>query len=55
VTALIQRMREELVRRNYAETTMRSYLQTMKIFEGMWASVWTNLAHTTSGGTKSIY
>jgi integrase/recombinase XerD len=32
VTALIQRMREELVRRNYAETTMRSYLQTIEDF-----------------------
>jgi hypothetical protein len=32
VTALIQRMREELVRRNYAETTMRSYLQAIEDF-----------------------
>jgi site-specific recombinase XerD len=32
VTKLIQRMREELVRRNYAETTIRSYLQTMEDF-----------------------
>jgi integrase/recombinase XerD len=32
VTKLIQRMREELVRRNYAETTMRSYLQAMEDF-----------------------
>jgi integrase/recombinase XerD len=32
VTKLIQRMREELVRRNYAETTIRSYLQTMEEF-----------------------
>jgi integrase/recombinase XerD len=28
----MQRMREELVRRNYAETTIRSYLQTMEDF-----------------------
>ena len=32
MTKLIQRMREELVRRNYAETTIRSYLQTMEEF-----------------------
>jgi integrase/recombinase XerD len=32
VTKLIQRTREELVRRNYAETTIRSYLQTMEDF-----------------------
>lgn len=29
---LIQRMREELVRRNYAETTIRSYLQAIEDF-----------------------
>jgi len=32
MTKLIQRMREELVRRHYAETTIRSYLQTMEDF-----------------------
>jgi integrase/recombinase XerD len=32
VTTLIQRMREELVRRNYAETTIRSYLQAIEDF-----------------------
>jgi site-specific recombinase XerD len=32
VTKLIQRMREELVRRNYAERTIRSYLQTLEEF-----------------------
>ena len=32
MTKLIQRMREELVRRNFAETTIRSYLQTMEDF-----------------------
>jgi hypothetical protein len=32
VTTLIQRMREELVRRNYAETTTRSYLQVIEDF-----------------------
>jgi len=32
VTTLIQRMREELVRRNYAETTIRSYLQVVEDF-----------------------
>jgi integrase/recombinase XerD len=32
VTTLIQRMREELVRRNYAETTIRSYLQVVGDF-----------------------
>jgi len=32
VTKLIQRMREELVRRNYAQTTIRSYLQTIEDF-----------------------
>jgi integrase/recombinase XerD len=32
VTKLIQRMREELIRRNYAETTIRSYLQAMEDF-----------------------
>jgi integrase/recombinase XerD len=32
VTTLIQRMREELVRRNYANTTIRSYLQAIEDF-----------------------
>jgi integrase/recombinase XerD len=32
VTTLIQRMREELVRRNYAESTIRSYLRTVEDF-----------------------
>ena len=32
MTTLIQRMREELVRRNYAETTIRSYLQVVEDF-----------------------
>jgi len=32
VTKLIQRMREELIRRNYAQTTIRSYLQTIEDF-----------------------
>jgi len=32
VTKLIQRMREELVRRNYAESTMRTYLQVAEDF-----------------------
>ncbi len=32
MTTLIQRMREELVRRNYAETTIRSYLQIVEDF-----------------------
>ncbi len=32
MTKLIQRMREELVRRNYAETTIRSYLQMIEDF-----------------------
>jgi integrase/recombinase XerD len=32
VTKLIQRMREELVRRNYAESTMRTYLQVVEDF-----------------------
>jgi integrase/recombinase XerD len=32
VTTLIQRMREELVRRNYAESTIRSYLHTIEDF-----------------------
>ena len=40
MTELIQRMREELVRRNYAETTIRSYLQTMEEF-GVLRNVWT--------------
>jgi integrase/recombinase XerD len=32
VTKLIQRMREELVRRNFAESTMRTYLQVVEDF-----------------------
>jgi integrase/recombinase XerD len=32
VTTLIQRMREDLVRRNYAESTIRSYLHTIEDF-----------------------
>jgi integrase/recombinase XerD len=32
VTTLIQRMREDLVRRNYAESTIRSYLHTVEDF-----------------------
>jgi integrase/recombinase XerD len=32
VTTLIQRMREDLVRRNYAESTIRSYLHTLEDF-----------------------
>ena len=32
VTKLIQRMREELVRRNYPESTMRTYLQVVEDF-----------------------
>jgi hypothetical protein len=32
VKKLIQRMREELVRRNYAESTMRTYLQVVEDF-----------------------
>jgi integrase/recombinase XerD len=32
VTTLIQRMREELIRRNYAETTIRTYLQVIEDF-----------------------
>jgi len=32
VTTLIQRMREELVRRNYAETTIRMYLKVTEDF-----------------------
>jgi hypothetical protein len=29
VTKLLQRMRDELVRRNYAETTIRTYLHAL--------------------------
>ena len=32
MTTLIQRMREELVRRNYAATTIQSYLKAMEHF-----------------------
>ena len=35
MTTLIQRMREELVRRNYAETTIRSYLQVGRGFSAL--------------------
>ena len=31
---LIQRMRQELVRRNYAATTIRSYIKAVEHFEG---------------------
>ncbi len=32
MTILTQRMREELVRRNYAETTIRTYLRSVEQF-----------------------
>ncbi len=32
MTTLMQRMREDLVRRNYAESTIRSYLHTLEDF-----------------------
>ena len=32
MTTLTQRMREDLVRRNYAESTIRSYLHTLEDF-----------------------
>lgn len=32
MTRIMQQMREELVRRNYAESTMRSYLGTVEDF-----------------------
>ena len=32
MTKLTQRMREELVRRNYAESTIRAYLRTVEEF-----------------------
>ena len=32
MTTLIQRMREELVRRNYAATTIHSYLKAVEHF-----------------------
>jgi Phage integrase, N-terminal SAM-like domain len=32
VTPLLQRMREELVRRNYAESTVYTYLQAVDAF-----------------------
>ena len=32
MTILTQRMREELVRRNYAETTIRTYLRAVEQF-----------------------
>src|SRR5689334_5840597 len=32
MTRIVERMREELVRRNYAESTMRSYLGTVEDF-----------------------
>ena len=32
MTILTQRMREELVRRNYAQTTIRTYLMAMEEF-----------------------
>jgi hypothetical protein len=34
VTTILERMREELVRRNYAENTIRSYLRIVLDFEG---------------------
>jgi hypothetical protein len=37
VTKLIQRMREELVRRNFAESTMRTYLQVVGRFQALLA------------------
>ena len=32
MTILLQRMREELVRRTYSETTIRSYLHAVEAF-----------------------
>jgi hypothetical protein len=34
VTQLLQRMRDELVRRNYAATTIRSYLHALNLCRG---------------------
>ncbi len=33
MTTLIERMRQELVRRNYAATTMQSYIKAVEHFE----------------------
>jgi site-specific recombinase XerD len=33
VTKFLERMREELVRRNYAESTIRSYMRIVKEFQ----------------------
>ena len=54
MTKLIQRMREELVRRNYAETTIRSYLQTLESSGALLTSVWTISVRTRFGSTKFI-
>jgi hypothetical protein len=40
VTTLIQRMREDLVRRNCAGSTIRSYLHTLEDFRRQAAAIW---------------
>jgi hypothetical protein len=53
VTTLIQRMREELVRRNYTESTIRSYLHTIEDFRRYAQKRLDHLGRATSAVTRS--
>ena len=44
MTQLLERMREELVRRNYAESSIRAYMRIVEDFEVTPTSVWTESA-----------
>jgi hypothetical protein len=52
VTKLIQRMREELARRNFAESTMRTYLQVVEDSGATCRLGWTNADRMTFAATK---
>ena len=52
MTTLIQRMREDLVRRNYAESTIRAICTLSRIFGGTLRSGWIIWDRTTSGAIR---
>jgi hypothetical protein len=45
-------MREELLRRNYPETTIRSYLEVMEASGALRRTVWTSSVRRTFGSVK---
>ena len=54
MTILIERMREELVRRNYAATTINSYLKAVEHFRSPVRKPWWRSPETPSAsGRKS--